>query len=78
MHALLLRLAVAAEIAGHGNHPAVVRVRGVVRHEADVQAHGVHAQQPGEVGNLLHLLEPRRAGFQRDQADRPLEVGISA
>ena len=46
-----------------------------MRHEADVQANGVDAQQPGEVGNLLHLLQPRARVSGGTRPDRPLDRG---
>ena len=42
---------------------------GIVRHEADVQPHRLDAQQPGEIGNLLHLRQPRGSRGRRHQAD---------
>ena len=46
----------------------VQRIGRVVGHEADVQPHRVDAQQPGEIGDLLHLLQPRGPGGRRHQA----------
>ena len=72
---LAVGLAVVAQLAGDGDDVAVQRVGRVVRHEAEVQAHGVDAQQPGEIGDLLHLLQPRGAGRRRHQADGARDGG---
>ena len=65
----------AAQVADHGNRLPVDRVGRLVRDEAEVQAHGVDAQQSGEVGDFLHLLQPRRAGLRRNEAHRSLDRG---
>ena len=70
-----LAAAVVAKVAGHGEHLAVERIGRVVRHEAQVQGHDVDAQQPGEVGDLLHLAGPRGAGRRRHQADGARDGG---
>ena len=42
-----------------------------MRDEAQVQGHDGAAEQLGEVGDLLHLLRPRRPHVARDEADGP-------
>ena len=64
---------VIAQSAGDFDDIGVILALGVVGHDADVQADDVTTKKSCEIGDFFHLLESRRAGLGRHQADGPFD-----
>ena len=72
---LTVLLGVIAQVARDGDDLLIERLAGVVRHEAQVQGDDRAAEQLGEVGDLLHLRQSRRARFRRHEAHGAVDRG---
>ena len=70
MQVLAVCLNIIAEVTCYGDNVAKQRIGRIVRDKTKMQGNRFDSKQPGEIGNLLHLLKSCRPCFGRDETDR--------